>query len=255
MVFRFRKSFNLGKHFRINLSKNGIGYSVGAKGVRLSHGADGKDRLTTSVPGTGLSSTHTLRSSRKKSSGCLTVLLVPAALVILILLILMVTGMFDEDKIPPPPENPVIAETPEEGLRFADDGTVLLQIGESASLSVELPGEGITADDLVMEGGDPSLAEISADGTVYHIKALAPGLLNLSVRTADGTQCTSVTQVIIEDPAEDTPVTYYVVNTANRKIHLGGCSYAPEAGSENRDVVTDISGLTADGYTWCEYCQ
>lgn len=36
MGFRFRKSINLGKGFRINLSKSGIGYSVGGKGFRLT---------------------------------------------------------------------------------------------------------------------------------------------------------------------------------------------------------------------------
>lgn len=257
MGFRFRKSLNLGKHFRINLSKSGIGYSIGTKGIRLSHGADGKDRLTTSIPGTGLSSTQTLPPSRKKSksSGCLTVFLVPAGVVVLILLILMIAGRFDEDKIPPPPENTAVAESMEEGIRFADDGTVLLQIGESASLSVEILGESITADDLIMEGGDPSLAEISADGTVYHITALAGGILNLSVRTADGQHQTTVSQIVIEDAAADTPVVYYEINTATKKIHHGGCSYSPDIGSDHRDVVTDISGLLADGYTWCEYCQ
>lgn len=257
MGFRFRKSLNLGKHFRINLSKNGVGYSVGTKGVRLSHGADGKDRLTTSIPGTGLSSTQTLHSSRKKSKspGCLTVFLVPAGLVALILLILMIAGRFEEDKIPPPPEKPVITETTEEGIRFTDARTVFLPIGETASLSVEILSENITENSLVIDGGDPSLAEISADGAVYHITALSAGILNLSVGTADGQYCTETAQIIIEDPTADVPVTYYVINTSNKKIHLGGCSYSPEVGSENRDVVTGIAELLSDGYTWCEYCR
>ena len=31
MGFRFRKSIPIGKHFRINLSKSGVGYSWGSK--------------------------------------------------------------------------------------------------------------------------------------------------------------------------------------------------------------------------------
>lgn len=55
MGLRFHKSINLGKFFRINLSKNGVGYSVGTKGVRVSKSATGQVRETVTVPGTGLS--------------------------------------------------------------------------------------------------------------------------------------------------------------------------------------------------------
>lgn len=36
MGFRIRKSINLGGGFRINLSKNGVGYSWGMKGIRYT---------------------------------------------------------------------------------------------------------------------------------------------------------------------------------------------------------------------------
>lgn len=54
MGLRFRKSFNLGG-FRINLSKSGIGYSFGAKGVRFTKKAGGGTRTTLHIPHTGLS--------------------------------------------------------------------------------------------------------------------------------------------------------------------------------------------------------
>lgn len=57
MGIRFRKSINLGKHFRINLSSKGIGYSYGVKGYRHTVSADGKEKITTSIPGTGISNT------------------------------------------------------------------------------------------------------------------------------------------------------------------------------------------------------
>jgi hypothetical protein len=53
MGFRFRKSY--GKFFRINLSKTGVGYSVGIKGARYTKMANGRNRTTFSAPGTGLS--------------------------------------------------------------------------------------------------------------------------------------------------------------------------------------------------------
>ncbi|WP_297378513.1 DUF4236 domain-containing protein, partial [Anaerococcus sp.] len=36
MGIRFRKSINLGKGFRINMSKTGLGFSWGGKGFRLT---------------------------------------------------------------------------------------------------------------------------------------------------------------------------------------------------------------------------
>lgn len=55
MGFRFRKSINLGHGVRVNLSKSGIGYSVGAPGLRVTKTAKGRIRTTASVPGTGIS--------------------------------------------------------------------------------------------------------------------------------------------------------------------------------------------------------
>lgn len=37
MGLRFRKSYNLGCGFRINLSKHGVGYSWGVPGYRISN--------------------------------------------------------------------------------------------------------------------------------------------------------------------------------------------------------------------------
>lgn len=66
MGFRFRKSINLGKGFRINLSKSGLGYSWGTKGIRLTKTAKGSVRTTLGIPGTGLS--YSTESSGKKKN-------------------------------------------------------------------------------------------------------------------------------------------------------------------------------------------
>jgi len=55
MGLRFRKSFRIFPGVRINLSKTGIGASVGFKGFRLTKRADGKVQRTVSLPGTGVS--------------------------------------------------------------------------------------------------------------------------------------------------------------------------------------------------------
>ena len=68
MGIRFRKSINLGGGARVNLSKKGIGYSVGVKGARVTKTAKGTIRKTVTIPNTNIS--HVTESSGKsKSSG------------------------------------------------------------------------------------------------------------------------------------------------------------------------------------------
>lgn len=54
MGFRFRKSIG-NKFFRTTISKSGVSYSVGIPGVRITKLANGKNRQTSSIPGTGIS--------------------------------------------------------------------------------------------------------------------------------------------------------------------------------------------------------
>ena len=54
MGWRFRKSFTAGP-FRLNYRGGGVGWSVGAGGVRYTHRADGRRTVTSTIKGTGLS--------------------------------------------------------------------------------------------------------------------------------------------------------------------------------------------------------
>lgn len=65
MGLRFRKSINFGP-VRVNLSKSGIGYSVGKKGMRVTRTASGRTQATVSVPGTGISYVQDLGGSKGK---------------------------------------------------------------------------------------------------------------------------------------------------------------------------------------------
>jgi len=56
-----RKSVNVGP-FRVNLSKSGVGYSVGGRGFRVGTSARGRRYSAFSVPGTGVG---------YRGSGCL----------------------------------------------------------------------------------------------------------------------------------------------------------------------------------------
>lgn len=67
MGFRFRKSINLGG-LRVNLSKSGVGYSIGGKGFRYTKKAGGGTRTTASIPGTGISHVTETGSGKKAKS-------------------------------------------------------------------------------------------------------------------------------------------------------------------------------------------
>ena len=69
MGLRFRKSIKFGI-FRVNLSKTGIGWSVGIPGARYTKMANGRTRITTGLPRTGISwvkETKKCKSTNTKS--------------------------------------------------------------------------------------------------------------------------------------------------------------------------------------------
>ena len=66
MGFRFRKSVNLGP-FRVNASKTGLGWSFGVPGARYTKMANGRNRVTASIPGTGISWVEESKKQPKES--------------------------------------------------------------------------------------------------------------------------------------------------------------------------------------------
>ena len=66
MGIRYRKSINLGKGFRVNMSKTGPGFSWGGKGYRLTRTANGNIRGTAYIPGTGISYQKDFGNPHKK---------------------------------------------------------------------------------------------------------------------------------------------------------------------------------------------
>jgi hypothetical protein len=71
--FSYRKSARFGP-FRVNLSKSGVGYSVGGSGFRTGVSARGRRYTTFSLPGSGIG----YRTSGKRA-GCLVWLTAGAA--------------------------------------------------------------------------------------------------------------------------------------------------------------------------------
>lgn len=63
MGFRYRKSIQIIPGLKMNISRSGVGYSVGGKGMRVTRQANGRVTRTVSLPGTGISHQGTLRSA------------------------------------------------------------------------------------------------------------------------------------------------------------------------------------------------
>lgn len=78
MGWYFRKSVNLGP-FRVNLSRSGVGYSVGTRGFRVGRSATGRTYTSAGIPGTGLG----YRTGGRRGVGCL-LLLAPLAALLLV---------------------------------------------------------------------------------------------------------------------------------------------------------------------------
>jgi hypothetical protein len=79
MGFQYRKSVRLGP-FRVNISKSGVGYSVGGRGFRTGVSSRGKRYTTFGLPGSGIS----YRTTPSKQSGCLPLLLTIVAVLLVV---------------------------------------------------------------------------------------------------------------------------------------------------------------------------
>jgi hypothetical protein len=80
MGFRYRKSMNFGP-FRANLSKSGMGYSLGGRGFRVGIDPRGRSYTSIGLPGSGMSYRTSGSGARRgryasagrTSQGCLSV--------------------------------------------------------------------------------------------------------------------------------------------------------------------------------------
>lgn len=68
MGFTARKSFKVMPGVRMTVSKGGVSTSAGVKGVRVTRTASGRTTRTVGIPGSGLSHTNTISSSKAKSA-------------------------------------------------------------------------------------------------------------------------------------------------------------------------------------------
>jgi hypothetical protein len=67
MVWSFRRSIKFGP-VRINMSKSGVGYSVGGTGFRMGKDAKGRQYTQASIPGTGVYNRSYSKGSKQGSA-------------------------------------------------------------------------------------------------------------------------------------------------------------------------------------------
>lgn len=233
MGLRFRKSIKLGKHFSVNLSPKGIGYSYGVKGARRSVSADGRHRTTYSVPGTGLAYTtsSSIRSSgstrtpspgrsapippknTRKSPGCL----ILALLFIAVSAIALACSDADTDTT----EQSTLPQAEASGRSFLppDNETEPPETEPAVQLPVIIP-----ADTEPPETPAPETVPLETD---------------------------------LPKPVEtQTPVVVtYILNTSSQKIHRADCSSVAKIKDSNKSTTTDPEAKLAEGYTWCGICH
>lgn len=129
MGFRFRKSVNLGP-LRINLSKSGVGYSVGSKFGRITQKADGTIRTTTTIPGAGVSHVNEISAkqvnaaqggSPNNSGGSLFKPVLLSAVLICVLIFAIAGCVAQDDPQPSDAEpSPVVQEQQQEEAEPVD---------------------------------------------------------------------------------------------------------------------------------------
>lgn len=84
MATHYYKRKNFGS-FRINIGPNGVGYSVGRKGLRYTITSNGCTRITASIPKTGISHTSTNTSHKQESVDPIPVIVILVCVALFIL--------------------------------------------------------------------------------------------------------------------------------------------------------------------------
>lgn len=276
MGLKFRKSINLGKHFRINISKNGIGYSYGVKGMRHTVSANGKHRTTYSIPGTGISYTQTsnpstesiphsaanVQHTKKSSLGCYVVLSTTALIIVLALIF----QNSHDIQAPTEQANAELIETVAEEtapFNWCDNSTILITPGETAKFGIEITDAEISPDTISLTEYDTSIAEIQIeirDNVIcYSVTAKTPGIINITASSSTDTYVTDNFQIIVEENYQTTSDiatgSIYVINTATKKIHRSSCSAVKNISDENKSTATSVESLLSSGYTFCDMCH
>ena len=268
MGFRFRKSIKMGP-LRVNLSKSGVGYSVGGKGFRATKKAGGGYRTTSSIPGTGISyvkdyggkksSSHASSQSspsnnmgnrkNKKSKKPMN----PKTKKIL----WTVLGVWFGLSLIAAIANPDPAE-PTEQPETAIEESVSQEETAVEAKPEEKPVEQKPAESKPEE----KPVEQKPDESKPEEKPVEQKPAEAKPEEKPAEQPAAVVPVVT--PAADSNETpkekaanevTYVLNTDSKKFHLPSCSSAKKISPENYATATDRDEIISQGYEPCKRCN
>lgn len=216
MGLRFRKSINLGKIFRINLSRSGIGYSWGVKGFRSTRTSTGKKRNTFSIPGTGISYVKELKENNTKtndeSRGNEMKKKKKIVPIILGFLVLAVIGNLTKE-----PDEPKEQPT------------------EIQSLASNVESNENPADEAAPEVKTPKTEEQSSNAIVAPIITNAP-------------EQTAAEQPVTAQPTAEEIIVY--ITNSGTKYHRSDCRHLDDSKYE-----TTLTKALSQGYEACGTCK
>lgn len=279
MGMRFRRSIKLGKHVRINLSKSGIGYSVGTKGYRVSKMANGRTRTTVSIPGTGIShvsetKSKSLPARSSASSASLSSdvpmsssappLFVRVLAGVFIIVIVFLFCMFGHSLVDSDLEYNYSGNNPSISIVPMDD--ISLSVGDTYTLFFTHGGFVQDLSSVSFHSDNPDLyslklashTDITAkiiitalkEGSGYFFVSCI-GIESNSIRITISTAETAETRLEQNDTAPVPQSVYtFILNKSSKIIHRFGCSHAPEAGTPTTLFYEWID----EGYKKCSFC-
>lgn len=255
MSWHFRKSKQKGI-FRATASKSGISTSVGGKGVRLTRTANGKLKLTTGIPGTGIYHTQTIgETGKSRKSGGKTSTVVIIVLIVLIVAVIFLTHP-RQGTIPEPPETTNV-ESPQEAIppfAFVDDiASVFLSANGSEKIGCEINEVDTSSIEILNE--NPDIAEVSVDkatdeGIVIKVTAVSAGVGFFSL--TDGTNSSDRICVVVDGAGDSSSGGTYILNVKTHVYHRSSCSNLPD--TDNRQSIS-YSEAVSGGYSPCKICN
>ena len=249
MGLRFRKSKSLGP-LKINVSKRGVGYSVGGKGFRVTKRADGKTQTTASIPGSGISYTSVSGEENKKmaknksskNAGCLVWIIV---LIAVMMSCSALTGGDDQTPQDTPVQAAVAASaSSEEEQEPAASASSSAQEQPDASTDAGQSAASSSASSEETDQDPGSSASTSAqDEPEQQPEPETPPV-------AAPVQDTPASEPAAAQPREMT----VIGNKNTKKYHVPSCSSVDEMSEKNKVTFSSPEKAEASGYVACKRC-
>ena len=252
MGFRFRKSIKVGP-MRVNISKSGVGYSVGTKGYRVTKKANGGIRTTTSIPGTGVSYVKDYPDKKPKKTA-------PSSNQV--------------------PANAASSDTSLKGYcpkcyRMLDPSTGHCpNCGKPSGTKKPLYARwwfiviaciiGLRACGAISGANSPKENPITVEPTSIYETAAPRDQVEKATAPDRAEETTRPTERInfydfasgIGVSTDKEALSSFVLNTSTHKFHKSTCPYAKNIAEKNREDITGTrTDITDEGYEPCEYCD